>query len=80
MNRILSIFLLTWSAVILAGCNASEPVHPAPAQTVQARVVESVKQQMAANSRSTGTLHAKQTVILSAQVVGRVQQVLVREV
>jgi RND family efflux transporter MFP subunit len=79
MNRILPIFLLTLTAVILAGCKASEPVHPAPAQTVQAHIVESAKQQMAATSRSTGTLHAKQTVIITAQIVGRVQQVLVHE-
>ena len=31
------------------------------------------------NIRSTGTLHARQTAMISAQVVGRIQQILVRE-
>lgn len=73
-----SCFLVT-GAVVLAGCKSGEPSRPAPAQTMQARVVESRQQQVALTVRATGTLHAKQTTAISAQVVGRVQQVLVRE-
>jgi RND family efflux transporter MFP subunit len=48
-------------------------------QTMQARVVESQQQQVPLNVRSTGTVHARETAIVSAQVMGRIQQVLVRE-
>ena len=46
---------------------------------MQARVVESQQQQVPLNVRSTGTVHARETAIVSAQVMGRIQQVLVRE-
>jgi RND family efflux transporter MFP subunit len=46
---------------------------------MQARVVESQQQELSLNVRSTGTVHARQTAVVSAQVVGRIQQVLVRE-
>jgi RND family efflux transporter MFP subunit len=42
-------------------------------------VVESRQQQVALNVRATGTVHARETAIVSAQVMGRIQQVLVRE-
>lgn len=79
MKRVLSICLLTSTAAVLAGCNSSEPARPAPAQTVQARVVESRQLPVPVTVRATGTLHARQTAVISAQVVGRIQQVLVRE-
>jgi len=71
--------LLAVSAALMAGCHGSEPVSPVAMQTVQARVVESKQQELPLNVRSTGTIHARQTAIVSAQVVGRIQQVLVRE-
>jgi RND family efflux transporter MFP subunit len=46
---------------------------------MQARVVQSQQEQIPLNIRSTGTIHARETAIVSAQVVGRIQQVLVRE-
>jgi len=42
-------------------------------------VVESQQQQLPLNVRATGTIHARETAVVSAQVVGRIQQVLVRE-
>jgi RND family efflux transporter MFP subunit len=48
-------------------------------QTMQARVVESQQQQVPLNVRSTGTVHARETAIVSAQVMGRIQQIMVRE-
>ena len=79
MKNVLSIFLLASTGAVLAGCHSSEPVRPAPAETMQARVVESRQQQTPVTVRANGTLHAHQTAVISAQVVGRVQEVLVRE-
>jgi multidrug efflux pump subunit AcrA (membrane-fusion protein) len=66
------------SAAMMAGCHGGESASPAAIQTMQARVVESQQQQVPLNVRSTGTVHARETAIVSAQVMGRIQQVLVR--
>ena len=79
MKLLCSSCLLAAGVVALAGCNSSEPSRPAAVQTVQARVVESWQQQAPVMVRATGTLHARQTAVISAQVVGRIQQVLVHE-
>jgi len=79
MKRVSFLFLLASTAAVLAGCNSTEPVRPTPVQAVQARVVESRQQQVPVTVRATGTLRARETAVLSAQVVGRVQEVLVRE-
>ena len=71
--------LLAAGAAALAGCDSSQPSRSAPVQTVQARVVETRQQQAPVTVRVTGTLHARQTAVISAQVVGRIQQVLVRQ-
>lgn len=63
----------------MAGCDTEGTTKPAPPQTAQARVVNSQQQQVPATVRTTGTLHARETATLSAQVMGRVQQVLVHE-
>jgi RND family efflux transporter MFP subunit len=46
---------------------------------MQARVVESQEQKVPVSLRSTGTVHARETAVVSAQVMGRIQQVIVRE-
>jgi RND family efflux transporter MFP subunit len=79
MKRTLYIYLMASTAAVLAGCNSGEPTRPVPPQTVQARVVESRQQQAPLILRATGTLHARQTAVISAQVVSRIQQMLVRE-
>ena len=79
MKLVLSGCLLAASAVMIAGCHGGESTSPAAIQTIQARVVESRQQQAPLVVRSTGTLHARETAIVSAQVMGRIQQVLVRE-
>ena len=79
MKVILSGCLLAASSAMLAGCNTAEPAPAVAAQTVQARVVQSRQEQAPAIVRSTGTLHARESAIVSAQVVGRIEQVLVRE-
>ncbi len=79
MKLVHSLCLFTSTAVLLAGCKSSEPPIPAPIASVQARVVESRQQQSPVTVGVTGTLHAHQSAILSAQVMGRVEQMLVRE-
>ncbi len=79
MKVLLSGCMLAASAALLAGCHSSEPVQPVAAQSVQARVVESQQQEAPVTVRATGTLHAHDSAVVSAQVVGRIQQVLVRE-
>jgi RND family efflux transporter MFP subunit len=64
---------------MIAGCHGGESASPAVVETTQARVVKSQEQQVPLNIRSTGTVHARETAVVSAQVVGRIQQVLVRE-
>ncbi|MGB9406091.1 MAG: efflux RND transporter periplasmic adaptor subunit [Terracidiphilus sp.] len=79
MKLVLSGCLLAVSAAMMTGCHGGESTSPAAVQTVQARIVESQQQQVPLNVRSTGTVHARETAIVSAQVMGRIQQVLVRE-
>lgn len=79
MKIVLSGCMLAVSAAMMTGCHGGESASPAAVQTVQARVVESRQQQVPLNVRSTGTVHARETAIVSAQVMGRIQQVLVRE-
>ena len=71
--------LFALASVAVIGCKSNEPASSAVVETVRARIVESKQEQARAMMRTTGTLHARQTATLSAQVVGRVQQVLVRE-
>jgi len=79
MKILLSCCLLAASSAMLAGCHSSESAPAVITQTVRARVVESRYQQAPVVVRATGTLHARESAIVSAQVVGRIEQVLVRE-
>jgi RND family efflux transporter MFP subunit len=76
MKIILGASFLAVSAFMMVGCNGGESASPV-VQTAQARVVTSQQQQVPQNVRSTGTVHARETAVLSAQVMGRIQQVLV---
>ena len=78
MKILLRASLLAVSAAMMAGCHGGESTSPVAVQTMQARVVESQQLQVPLNVRSTGTVHARETAIVSAQVMGRIQQVLVR--
>lgn len=66
--------LMAW----MTGCHGGA-AQPAQVATANARLVESREQQVPVGVRATGVLHAKDTAILSAQVMGRIEQVLVRE-
>jgi RND family efflux transporter MFP subunit len=67
------------SAAFIAGCRDGAITREAPVETVTARLVQSHEQQIPDGIRATGTVHAKDAAILSAQVMGRIEQVLVRE-
>ena len=79
MKTVLLSCLVLTSAAMVAGCKSNDSAQPAAIQTVQARVMESRQQQVPVMLRSTGTVHARETAIISAQVMGRVQQVLAHE-
>jgi RND family efflux transporter MFP subunit len=64
---------------MLAGCHSTESASPTTAQTVEARVVESRQQDVPVTVRATGTVHARESATISAQVMGRIEQVLVHE-
>jgi RND family efflux transporter MFP subunit len=71
--------LLTVSFVLLAGCHSDQSSRAAVPQNVQARIVESRQQEEPLTLRATGTLHARESVIVSAQVMGRIERVFVHE-
>ena len=80
MKNVVWASLLAVSGVMIAGCHGGESAAtPGTVQTMQARVVESQEQQVPVSLRSTGTVHARETAVVSAQVMGRIQQVLVHE-
>jgi RND family efflux transporter MFP subunit len=79
MKIVLRVSLLGVLVAMIAGCHGGESASPAVVETMQARIVKSQEQQVPLNIRSTGTVHARETAVVSAQVVGRIQQVLVRE-
>jgi len=79
MKIVLGASLLAVSILTMSGCNGGETTTPAAIETAQARVVTSQQQQISQSVRSTGTMHARETAILSVQVMGRIQQVKVRE-
>jgi RND family efflux transporter MFP subunit len=80
MKNVVRASLLAASAVMMAGCHGGESSGTSrTVETMQARVVESQEQQVPVMLRSTGTVHARETAVVSAQVMGRIQQVLVRE-
>jgi RND family efflux transporter MFP subunit len=79
MKLLVSTCVLAASSALIAGCNSGQPVSPAAPETVQARVVQSRQQLAPVNVSATGTIHAHESAVLSAQVMGHVQQVLVHE-
>lgn len=71
--------LLAASSAFVMGCHNGEAAKPSPVETVTAQVVVSRRQQVPVSLHSTGTIHARETATVSAQVMGRIQQVLVHE-
>jgi RND family efflux transporter MFP subunit len=64
---------------MLAGCHSTESASPSSVQTMKAHVVESRQQDVPVTVRATGTIHARESVTISAQVMGRIHRVLVHE-
>lgn len=79
MKLVLSGFILVAASALIGGCHSDSTVRSAVVETVRARVVESRQQEAPQIVRTTGTLRSRETAVLSAQVVGRVQQVTVHE-
>jgi len=80
MKNLVWASLLAASGVMIAGCHDGESAAtPGTVQTLHAQVVESQEQQVPVSLRATGTVHARETAVVSAQVMGRIQQVIVRE-
>jgi len=79
MKAFVSGCILAASVALLAGCHGAEQTNQAPVETVAARLVSSRQQQIPIGLRATGTIHAKDTAIISAQVMGRIEQVPVRD-
>lgn len=73
------VMLLGLAAGALLGCQSDQPLHPSVVEAVQARVVASKQEQAFVTLKATGALHARETAVLSAQVMGRVHDVLVHE-
>ena len=71
--------LVACSAFVACGCHDGEAAKQAPVETVTALVVQSQQQQVPVSLHSTGTIRARETATVSAQVMGRIQRVLVHE-
>jgi len=79
MKALLSGCILAAAAASIVGCHDSEAERQAAVEAISARVVQSHEQQIPVAMSATGTLRAKDSAIISAQVMGRIEQVLVRE-
>jgi len=79
MNVLRMSSLLVLSLSLMAGCHSNRSDSPTVATTIHANVTESHEEQVPIAIHSTGTVRAKETAVLSAQVTGRIVQVLVRE-
>lgn len=79
MKTVLRASLLAMIAAMVAGCHGTDSASPAVVETVRAQVAESQVQQVPLSLRFTGTVHARETAVLSAQVMGRILQVPVHE-
>jgi RND family efflux transporter MFP subunit len=77
MKTYLSCCLLVITVLTVAGCHESPSSAPAAVEIAQAQIVESRQQQVPMSLHSTGTLHARETAVVSAQVMSRILQVLV---
>jgi len=80
MKNVILASLLAVFAAMFTGCQGGEPAATQGiTQITQARVVESQQQLVPVSLRSIGTVHARETAVVSAQVMGRIQQVMVHE-
>lgn len=71
------IFTLVLAPALLAGCSHDKPAPSQPSVT-QAQLVRSTAAQTPQTIETAGTIHAKETAIISAQVPGHIRQVLLQ--
>jgi RND family efflux transporter MFP subunit len=76
MKRLV-LFILAFAPILLAGCAHNNAV-PAVPPTVQAHLVRSVLSSVTQIIQTTGTLHAQETAMLSAQIPGRIRRIQVQ--
>ncbi|MGB9029061.1 MAG: efflux RND transporter periplasmic adaptor subunit, partial [Acidobacteriaceae bacterium] len=76
MKRALSSSLVL-APVLLLGCSHGGNPAPTPPPMVQAMVVESISAQTPQVIQMTGTVHAKETAMVSPQIPGQIRQVMV---
>lgn len=75
MKPVIPLLLIS---LLLAGCShGTKPTEEVP-PTVQAQVVKSVREEIPQLIRTTGTIHAKETATISAQLPGSIRRVLVQ--
>ncbi len=79
MKILISGCLLAAASALVAGCHTAENATQTAVQSAQARLVESQMATVPTTVSAPGTLHAKESTTVSAQVMGRVVQVLVHE-
>jgi RND family efflux transporter MFP subunit len=79
MKTFFSMGALLAASAAIAGCHGGESATPSVVQTAQARVVLSSQREIPVNVRSTGTVHARESAAVSAQAMGRILQIPVRE-
>ena len=79
MRNFIGTSLLAASMALMAGCHGGQSAAAGAVETAQARVVESQQLELPVNVSATGAVHARETAQISAQVPGRIQQILVRE-
>ena len=80
MKTVLSASLLAVSAAMIAGCHGGESAsHRRPYKPCRRGWLRAGSNRLPLNVSSTGTVHARETAVVSAQVMGRIQQVLVHE-
>lgn len=77
MRRVSAEWLLS-TVALLAGCHSGNEALPVAIERVQAHVVTSQQQEIPAAVRATGTVHARESAMVAAQVMGRVERVLVQ--
>lgn len=79
MKTFLRASLLTVFTAMVVGCQSVESPSPKVVDTLQARIVQSRQEQVPLVVRATGAVRARETAVVSAQIPGRIQQVMVRE-
>jgi RND family efflux transporter MFP subunit len=77
MNRSLYVCSGILVTLLTLGCSHSSPA-PATLSTAQAQLVHTVAAEAPQTLPMTGTVHAKETAMISAQVPGAIRQVLVQ--